>query len=101
MSELHLWAIWYGAVMALAVADLLWRSRRARRMTMRLIWTQRDRMRTTEMDALDRRVHSLAMLELAQREVERRLRKRAMRRRLLAPIAFLGAIFGIFTRGGR
>lgn len=65
------------------------------------IWTQTERLRVEEMDALERRLHSRTMLAQAEREVARRIRKRAMRRRLLAPLAFLGALFGIFGRGGR
>ena len=54
------------------------------------------RDRADEWESLDRRIHSLAMLALAEREVAKRLSRRRIKRALKAPLLWLVAGLGAF-----
>jgi len=55
---------------------------------------QRDRLRAEEWAALDHRVHRLAMLDLADREVSKRMRRWRRKRWFKIPALWLAALIG-------
>jgi hypothetical protein len=55
---------------------------------------QRDRLRAEEWAALDHRIHRMAMLDQAEREVARRMRRWRRRRWFKIPALWLAALIG-------
>jgi hypothetical protein len=63
---------------------------------------QRERLRSGEWEALDRRIHSMAMLAAAEREVAKRIKRWRRRRWIKVPgLWFTASVAALLAWWGR